>query len=79
MIEKDGYRDVVRVRVETDAPATVTSGHVVAALTKHVSVLADEVHGSSLLVVPVVEILSPGTLHRESPIKVRWVVDRRDP
>jgi phenylacetate-CoA ligase len=77
IVEKDTYRDRLRVRVEAAAPSAELAEAIRQALYAGVSFLYHDIVHTQTIEPVQVEFLTPGSLQRESPIKIRTVVDRR--
>lgn len=79
VVEKDGFRDRLRVRVEAQSPHGPSALQVGDALLKAIPELRTEMEGSGTMAPMTVEFLAPGALTRESPTKIHPLVDRRAP
>jgi phenylacetate-CoA ligase len=88
VIEKDGYRDRLQVRAETANRVNGNDHHdhdhehgftqaIRQALYAGLPFLEYEIHSSQTVAPLEVQYLIPGTIHAESPVKLRRVVDRR--
>lgn len=77
IIDKSGYQDRLCIRVEVAAPRDDLEHTIRQRLYHEIHFLEYEI-GQSQSIAPLeIECLEPGTLHRESPVKVRALVDRR--
>ena len=78
IIDKVGYRDWLRIRAEALAPSDDLKQTIERRLSEGLTYLQHEIHQSQLIAPLEIEFLESGTLQRESPIKVRRLVDRRN-
>ena len=78
IIDKVGYRDRLRIRAETTAPSEHLQQTVERRLSEGLPFLQHEIHQSQLIAPLEIEFLESGTLQRETPVKIRRLVDRRE-
>jgi phenylacetate-CoA ligase len=78
VIDKQGYKDVLTLRLETDNRTEAFKNEVYKRLTGELSFLVHEIEHSKAVAPLEFEFLDKGTLNQESPIKVRHLVDRRE-
>lgn len=77
VIGKDGYKDTLSLRIETDSPSPELAQTVVDRLYRGFGFLRHDVQQSQTIAAPTVEFVAPGGLGGRSAIKLRRVVDRR--
>ncbi len=77
VIDKEGYRDTLLLRVETAAPSAGLARAIVEQLYRCLGFLHHDVQQSQTIAEPQVEFVTPGGLRTCSPIKLRHIVDRR--
>ncbi len=78
VIDKVGYRDRLLVRAETAAPVETLRQEIERSLYAGIPFLEYEIRQSQTVAPLEVELLPPGALQGETPIKVRRLVDRRN-
>jgi len=77
IIDKVGYRDRLRIRAETTAPSEHLQQAIERRLSEGLPFLQHEIYQSQLIAPLEIEFLESGTLQRETPVKIRHLVDRR--
>lgn len=77
IIDKAGYRDRLRIRAETTTPSEQLQQAIERRLSEGLPFLQHEIHRSQLIAPLEIEFVESGTLQRETPVKVRRLVDRR--
>ena len=78
VVDKEGYKDTLLLRVQTASPSPELAARIKAKLYEEIPFIRHDVGESQTIAEPVVEFLKPGSLQKENPVKVRKVVDRRD-
>jgi phenylacetate-CoA ligase len=76
-IDKDGYRDSVRLRIETHSPSAAFAERIVKKVHREIPVLHHEIFVSKTVAEIQVEFLEPGALTRGNQIKLQHLVDKR--
>jgi len=77
IIDKVGYQDRLRVRVEVTEPSEGLAQRIRERLYESLDFLYHDIYQSGVIAPLEIEFLTPGTLQSEMPIKVRQVVDQR--
>jgi len=80
LIEKDGFKDCLHIRAEAqpDSPeAEYLREEIRSNLFRHIPFLQHEISQSQTIAPLVIDFLEPGTILRESPVKVRRLKDFR--
>jgi len=77
IIDKVGYQDRLRVRVEVAEASDGLDQHIRERLYDNLDFLYHDIYQSGVIAPLEIEFLTPGTLQSEAPLKVRKVVDRR--
>jgi phenylacetate-CoA ligase len=77
IIRKTGYQDLLHIRAEVAAPSGQMTHTIRERLYAKLAFLEHDIERSGAIAPLEIEFLDPGTLHRESPLKVRRLVDRR--
>ncbi len=77
MIDKLGYQDHLRVRVEVLGPSDGLGEHIRERLYESLDFLHHDIYQSGVIAPLEIEFLDAGTLQSEAPSKIRMVVDRR--
>ncbi len=77
VIGKEGYRDTLLLRVETDAPSDGLARQIVEGLYHAAKFVRHDVEQSETIARPRVEFVAPGTFQSRTPIKTRRIVDLR--
>lgn len=77
IIGKEGYRDTLLLKVETDSPSEGLEREIVDRLYRGISFLRHDVTYSQTIAEPVVEFIEPGELAKDNPIKAKRFIDRR--
>ena len=77
IIDKVGCQDRLCVRAEVLEPSAGLDQHIRQRLYEGLAFLRHDIHQSGVIAPLEIEFLTPGTLQRETPTKVRRVVDRR--
>jgi phenylacetate-CoA ligase len=76
-IHKEQSQDRVMLRIETDRPSDEFRHIICQQLYNNLSFLHHDIYLSETIAPLEIEFLTPGTLMRENPIKLRRVIDRR--
>jgi phenylacetate-CoA ligase len=77
VVGKAGYKDTLLLRIETTSPSTELTARITQRLYEEIPFIRHDVMQSQTIAEPVVEFISPGTLQKSNPVKVRKVVDTR--
>jgi phenylacetate-CoA ligase len=77
VVSQNEYKDILHLRIETTSPSPELAATIKEKLYNDVPFIRHDVTQSMTIEEPVVEFLAPGTLHEESPVKIRKVVDTR--
>jgi phenylacetate-CoA ligase len=78
VVSENEYKDILQLRVETHSPSPELATRIKQKLYNDVPFIHHDVTQSMTIEEPTVEFLAPGTLLKESPVKLRKVVDLRD-
>jgi len=78
VVGRSGYRDMLRLRIESSAASTALAAAVRESLYRGIPFLGHDVHISQTIAEPEIEFLKPGSLQNENPIKIRKIVDMRN-
>lgn len=77
IVGKSGYRDTLRLRIETGMASAALASAVREGLYCGIPSLDHDVHVSHTIAEPEIEFLKPGCMQNENPIKIRKIVDKR--
>jgi len=78
IIGKDGYKDTLHFKVETDSPSETLKTRMMDKLEKAVPTLKYDINSSKTITEPIIEFVKPGELTRHNPIKAKRVIDKRE-
>lgn len=77
IIDKEGYKDTLLFRVETDLPSEGLESEIVDRLYRGMPFLRHDITYSQTIVEPTVNFIEPGSLCADSPLKAKRFIDRR--
>ncbi len=78
VVGKAGYRDTLLLRIETASPSPQLAAKITERLYTEIPFIRHDVTYSQTIAQPEVQFVKPGTFHKQSPVKVRKVVDTRN-